>query len=377
MKRVRDADSGQPSSGKEPVFAESASKQSCTPENCNHVLPRYVRVNPRRCLGTSSRDELAEAVSAALGGVAVTPVEWLSPWFNVYSCHSDTQVGRSSGFNQGELYGMDACSVAAVCCLDPRPGDKVLDLCCAPGGKLCAIADAILPNGIVVGVDIAKHRLGTCHATIEKYGVNNALLSLDDGTTWNPLVDVNWFASRKTATRQKQSTDERVVAEECPGNFDKVLVDAQCSHDGVAKFNDKLNLRRTSDRMPLLPDENRLAELQTALLKNGFRCLCDGGTLVYSTCSISKAQNEEIIDSFLKDNQEAVLDPLPLQPTVLAASRAESDRTWRFAPTQPSYLETLRPLGSGGLYCTARFNPSASETNGFFVARIRRQNKCA
>jgi 16S rRNA C967 or C1407 C5-methylase (RsmB/RsmF family) len=234
----------------------------------------------------------------------------------------------------------------------------------------------MLPNGIVVGVDIAKHRLGTCHAIIEKYGVNNAWLSLDDGTAWTPLVGVNWFTSRKIAKRPKTSADERAVVKECPGAFDKVLVDVQCSHDGVAKFNHKLNERQHSGRQPQLPDENRLAELQTALLKNGFRWLRDGGTLVYSTCFLSKIQNEEIIDRFLKDEPEAVLDPLPLQPAVLASRPAESDRTWRFAPVQPSYLETWKPLGSGGFYCTARFDPSTSETSGFFVASVRRQSKC-
>lgn len=336
------------------------------------MIPRYVRVNPRRSLGASSRQGLAEAVSSALGGAAVTPVEWLSPWFDVYECASDTQVGRSSGYNQGELYGIDACSVAAVCCLDPRPGDKVLDLCCAPGGKLCAIADAMLPDGLVVGVDIAKHRLGTCRTIIDKYGVNNALISLDDGTTWNPSVGSNWFNSRKAAKRQKRASDERELVERCPATFDKVLVDTQCSHDGVAKFNKKLS-ERNLDHATLLPDENRLAELQSALLKNGFRLLCDGGTLVYSTCSFSKAQNEDIIDRFLTDEPAAALDPLPLQPTALAPSLKEEDRALRSAPALPSYLETLEPLGSGGLYCTARFSPSTSETNGFFIARIRRR----
>mmetsp|Transcript_87868 Transcript_87868/g.247932 ORF Transcript_87868/g.247932 Transcript_87868/m.247932 type:complete len:497 (-) Transcript_87868:39-1529(-) len=390
---------------------------------------RYVRVNPRGALasvGTPAAS--AQAVSEALGGARVERVSWLRrteeeavpetgaagdddgdfspPWAKVYACDVSTNLSRTEAYRKGHLFGVDAASIFAVLCLGVRPGDRVLDLCCAPGAKLCAIADAACPGGEVVGVDIAEPRLAACRTMLNKYSVTNARLSLGDGTTWDPQA-ASWFdleppprgrgqrarkrkrdvavaaAAAVAAESGEVAEEEEEEEAERFRTFDRVLVDAECTHDAslrhIEKFGSQWGWETLGGRVPWVRQEEKLYELQVALLRNGFRLLKDGGSLIYSTCSLCRSQNEDIIAKFLKSEPRASLEalPLPLRPQLageqqhadaVVAGGAESS----VSPARPGLLEVDRPLGAGGRYCMARFDPRVSGTSGLFIARLRR-----
>ena len=111
-------------------------------------VPRYLRVSPRASL---TQAELERQL-----GTSCEPVAWLPGYFRL---RGDVKIATSDAYRAGHIYGIDVSSGAAVAALDPQPGEHVLDLCCAPGAKLCAIADAMGLRGSVTGVDVSAERL--------------------------------------------------------------------------------------------------------------------------------------------------------------------------------------------------------------------------
>ncbi|GBG84222.1 hypothetical protein CBR_g38194 [Chara braunii] len=138
--------------------------------------PRCIRFNPRRV------DLELQSVESELGA-QLDPVSWL-PGF--YSFPHDVKIAQSAAYKTGGIYGIDAASGAAVMALDPQPGDHVLDLCAAPGGKLCMISDLLRGRGSVTGVDISRMRLAACRTMLRKYGCGeNVRLFVADGTLFS------------------------------------------------------------------------------------------------------------------------------------------------------------------------------------------------
>lgn len=211
--------------------------------------------------------------------------------------------------------------------------DHILDLCAAPGGKLAICADFISHGrGTVTGVDINKKRLFTARSILKRLKLASRVrLVVHDGTTFclsPPQLPKRWinqtqnsassFENPKEATEEDDSTDINFTK---PSNirmlmnppllrqthsqrdalYDKVLVDAECTHDASASHMQKYEGKPLPQR--LLDSFSRgleLYELQFNLLTNGFRCLSPGGILIYSTCSAAYEQNEAIVLRFLK-----------------------------------------------------------------------------
>ena len=122
-------------------------------------VPRYLRVSPRASL---TQAELERQL-----GTSCEPVAWLPGYFRL---RGDVKIATSDAYRAGHIYGIDVSSGAAVAALDPQPGEHVLDLCCAPGAKLCAIADAMGLRGSVTGVDVSAERLAACRTLCQKCG---------------------------------------------------------------------------------------------------------------------------------------------------------------------------------------------------------------
>ncbi|CAA0816746.1 S-adenosyl-L-methionine-dependent methyltransferases superfamily protein [Striga hermonthica] len=286
-----------------------------------------------------------------------------------------------------------AASGAAVLALGISPGDHVLDLCAAPGAKLCMILDILgTSSGSVTAVDIAQHRLAATRTMVRKYGLGDLCrLFVADGTTFsltpprasrpnheNSETYGQWtprrpYKERKSAakSRQKQiagspelifygphsgvvgSTKDDVYRiyselEIAFQGYDKVLVDAECTHDGSIKHIQKfeqwgwatlsarvLNAERTDEDVTVV---------QLKLLVNGFRLLKVGGSLIYSTCSLTVAQNEGVVEEFLSENLSAEL------------VKIEAAESW--------------PCRPGMIHKTLRFDPLTSGTSGLFVAKF-------
>jgi 16S rRNA (cytosine967-C5)-methyltransferase len=209
-----------------------------------------------------------------------------------------------------------AMRVARV--LDPQPGERVLDLCAAPGGKSTHLAALMGDDGEVVAVERDRRRAGALARTAQRLGTAAVRVELADAALARPEGDV----------------------------FDRVLVDPPCSGLGVLQARPDLRWRMTPRRIA------EMAVAQGRILDAGARSLRPGGVLVYSTCTISPTENERPIAAFLDSHADFRLDDLASElPSLALAAVSDADGT------PPGLLLTL---------------PHRDHTAGFFIARLRR-----
>lgn len=143
----------------------------------NDSTPRYIRLKP----GFEAHIEEFESEI----NCKIERLSWLP---NFYCLPPDIRIASSKAYQEGKIYGIDAASGAAVSSLDITSGDHVLDLCAAPGAKLCMILDLLGSSGSVTGVDIAQHRLAACRTMLQKYALGDRCrLFVADGTTFSLL----------------------------------------------------------------------------------------------------------------------------------------------------------------------------------------------
>jgi 16S rRNA (cytosine967-C5)-methyltransferase len=167
----------------------------------------------------------------------------------------------------GHCYIQDPSTVEACLLLDPKPGEKVLDACAAPGGKTAFIAELMNNDGFILACDRDQNRVETLRDNLERLGAGISHSVRHDWTTGRPLPD-------QTA-------------------FDRILVDAPCTNTGVMR-------RRVDLRWRLTPEDfSRMPEEQLAIVRATIRLLKTGGVLVYSTCSIEPDENEQVVTAIL------------------------------------------------------------------------------
>jgi 16S rRNA (cytosine967-C5)-methyltransferase len=167
---------------------------------------------------------------------------------------------------EGECYIQDPSTAGACLLLDPKPGEKILDACAAPGGKTGYLAELMQNRGTIVACDRDANRVMTLQSNLGRLGVNTAQFVQHDWTGDTPPTDAGQISS-----------------------FDRILVDAPCSNTGVMR-------RRVDLRWRLTPKEfERMQKEQLQILGATIPLLKAGGTLVYSTCSIEPEENEQVV----------------------------------------------------------------------------------
>jgi 16S rRNA (cytosine967-C5)-methyltransferase len=195
----------------------------------------------------------------------------------LFELKSHPPLTRLPSFQQGLFYIQDPSTLLAVRMLDPKPGEMILDLCAAPGGKLTHIAQLMKNEGGLIAEDTTEERLRLIAQNCIRLGVSY----------------VSALASSFPFS---------------PSYFDRVLLDTPCSNTGVMR-------RRVDLRWRIKPEEvSRLRSVQLDLLKKAAPTLKKGGTLVYSTCSLEPQENHEVVAEFLVDNSfnlESARDLLP------------------------------------------------------------------
>lgn len=159
--------------------------------------------------------------------------------------------------------------------LDPRPGEMVLDACSAPGGKTTYLAELMENKGNIKAWDIHEHRTKLVEQNANRLGIN--------------IIETQV----KDATQYDKSLDEK---------FDKILLDVPCLGIGVIKRKPDIKWQRKPE------DIEKITLIQRKILENCSKYLKKGGTLVYSTCSILKEENEEIVMKFLSENKQFEID---------------------------------------------------------------------
>src|SRR6266700_5394923 len=191
----------------------------------------------------------------------------------VFEIKSNRFLRELPSFQQGLFYVQDPSTLLAVRLLDPRPGESVMDLCAAPGGKLSFIAQLMGNEGRLVAHDTAPERLKLIEENCARLGVACAEI---------------------TATIPRSALHSR--------QFHRVLVDAPCSNTGAMR-------RRVDLRWRIRPEEiERLRGLQLELLRRAAELLLPEGALVYSTCSLESEENSSVVRQFLRERNEFKLE---------------------------------------------------------------------
>jgi len=230
----------------------------------------------------------------------------------VYRLGRIEKPGKSMLHWRGEYYVQEESASVPVTILDPQPGDKVLDMCSAPGGKTTQIADQINNNGLVVANEVSNQRMKSLHANIYRTGAFSA----------NTL-----------------NLDGRRIPED--RKFDCVLVDAPCSGEGN-------NCRRDYETMASEHESKNLANLQQDLLEKAFRLVKEEGTVVYSTCTFSPIENENVVTRSLNNN-DVVLENIDAD-----FEHERGVRRYQDTDFGPEMNKTIRiyphHLNSGGMY---------------------------
>lgn len=174
-------------------------------------------------------------------------------------------------FKEGLFSVQDSASVAAVCTLQPAPGDVLLDLCAAPGGKSMCAAALMMNEGRIISCDVHEHKLRLMEQEAKRLGVEIAELRLNDAT----FSDGGFI-----------------------GIADKVIADVPCSGLGTVRRRPEIKLHMNKKKI------EALAKKQLKILENAADCVKEKGMLFYSTCTISKIENQAVSAMFLKKNKK-------------------------------------------------------------------------
>ena len=190
------------------------------------------------------------------------------PWEPVgYYYDPDSRPGLHPYHEAGVYYLQEASAMAPVALLDPQPGEKVCDLCAAPGGKTTQIAGRMAGEGFLLCNEINPKRAKILSRNIERMGVANALVTNEHPET---------------------------LAKKYPGFFDRVLIDAPCSGEGMFRKEEAAVTDWSQETVEMC------ARRQAEILHSGARLVRPGGRLVYSTCTFAPEENEQTIEAFLK-----------------------------------------------------------------------------
>ena len=221
---------------------------------------------------------------------AGAPVPWEPEGFYY---DPETRPGLHVYHEAGVYYLQEASAMAPVALLDPKPGERVCDLCAAPGGKTTQIAGRMLGQGFLVCNEINPKRAKILSRNIERMGVANALVTNEHPET---------------------------LASRFPGFFDRVLVDAPCSGEGMFRKEEAAVTDWSQETVQMC------ARRQREILDSAARLVRPGGRLVYSTCTFAPEEDEETVAAFLEAHPE--FTPEPVEAPWFVPGENASYRMW-------------------------------------------------
>jgi len=265
--------------------------------------PRYLRVNPLKNLGRTTLPKELGVLAERLVRVPST--------HGVYTLTGSPSAFRSY-FSSGSFQMQDLASFLAIEAANPRPGEKVLDLCAAPGAKTAAIAQLMKNRGTIVSVDYSSARMKTWRQEVRRLGVKIA----------DPVIsDASRLGLHDT--------------------FDLVVIDPPCTGTGIFDRNPRMKWHLSPNSV------ERYSILQRRFLESGASLVGEEGRILYCTCALTVEENERVILSFLKSHPEFETRPV---------------------------LQQYGSQGLMGLADCRRFYPHRDRTAGYFVARMQRAN---
>ncbi len=270
---------------------------------------RGLRVNT---LKASPSDFLSES------DFDLSPISYTDTGFIL---NSEEPVGRLADHHAGRIYMQDPGAMAPLSAIDIPRGAKVIDLCAAPGGKSGQAAAMIGDEGFLLSNEYVPKRAKILVSNFERLGIKNALVT---------------------------SMDTDRLTELFSDYFDVAIVDAPCSGEGMFRKNELAGEEWSEENVSLS------ARRQEKILQNAARLIRGGGYIIYSTCTYSLEENEEIIDAFLSSHKDFSL-AMPKEEIIAA--------------TAPAYKISDRDLSR-----CRRFYPHLSRGEGQFLALLRKSN---
>ncbi len=233
---------------------------------------------------------------------------------------SEERPGRHPRHEAGAYYIQESSAMSAVSVLDPKPGDYVLDLCAAPGGKSSQAAGRLQNSGLLVSNEINRQRSEILSENIERMGVRNCVV-----------------LNESPASLSARFTEF----------FDKILVDAPCSGEGMFRKDETARTEWSVENTLLC------AKRQSEILDYAASMLRPGGFMVYSTCTFNPGENEQTIAAFIKDHPE-----FTIEGSKMSSFFDQGHPEW--ADGNPELLKTLRLW------------PHKIEGEGHFVALLKK-----
>ena len=271
----------------------------------NAESPLTLRANRLK----GSRELLLETLRSK--GFEATPTPWSPQGIQLKSVAA---VDQLPGFQEGLFQVQGEASQLIGFLLDPKPGERVLDACAAPGGKTTHLAELMEDKGEVIATDVSARGLEKLKENVQRLGLKS---------------------SRAVAADVSEGLKGALA-----GPYDRILIDAPCSGLGTLRAHPEAKWHREER------DTQRLSRLQKRILKGLFPYLKPGGILVYATCTLSREENEEVVEDFLSHQRDCGLEDaagyLPLEAASLVREK---------------YFLAL---------------PHKHNTDGFFAARIKK-----
>ncbi|MDR1209194.1 MAG: RsmF rRNA methyltransferase first C-terminal domain-containing protein [Clostridiales bacterium] len=269
----------------------------------------------RTCYGlrANSLKLRPEELSIRLGGLM--PIPWEPSGF-CYNYNRAERLSKHPYYSAGLYYLQEPSAMLSAALLPVSPGDRVLDMCAAPGGKATQLAAKLAGTGVLVANDVSTSRIKPLIRNLELAGVRNAIVT---------------------------NADPSALAERWKGWFDAILADVPCSGEGMFSRDDT-----AVSSWRLHPPES-LAPLQMGILSSCAKMLAPGGFLMYSTCTFNTMENEGVIVRFLEENADFSL--VPVNTASIGAS------------------------GGIGLTGCARIWPHRNGGEGLFAALLRKDQR--
>jgi 16S rRNA C967 or C1407 C5-methylase (RsmB/RsmF family) len=285
---------------------------------CTRPLPWCAWTNTLRTDAATAHMWLERA------GIDAQPLAWRADAFR-WQPGEMTSPGNTLAYMAGLIHLQEEVSLLASHLLAPQPGERVIDLCAAPGGKTMHIAVQMGGTGTVVANDRDVFRLKAMRTLIDRLGVPNIAMMGWDATTM-PLRT---------------------------GPFDRVLADVPCSGEGTCRKNKPI-LRMEQPRHAY----EVLARIQRGVLTRAMRLVKPGGRVIYSTCTFAPEENEQVLDAVLRELGPERMRIVPITAPGLVTSPGIT--RWQGQELDASCAHAIRLW------------PHLQDTGGFFVAMLER-----
>jgi len=236
------------------------------------------------------------------------------------------EIGRALEHLLGYYYVQEISSMLPIIALQPKPNERLLDLCAAPGSKTTQAASAMNNTGTIVANEVKFGRLKVLKTNLERCGVANTIITQRDG-----IALCNQLAKREFF-------------------FNKILVDAPCSGEGTIRSTPK-TFQMWNPKAIL-----QLSALQKKLVTSAIQILKPGGTLLYSTCTHAPEENEAVVDFILKNFPEMKIETINLE-----MKTRKGILKWH----EQSYVDDVQ--------YACRVYPQDNDTEGFFLAKFTKK----